>query len=80
MSEYSVPTTTSPNLFPVDGVVHRNIGSDFLVHLFVSLLVKKKSFKTMSESDDQSATHVGLLHSQDTEDGNLSEVWREKDH
>ena len=29
---YSVPTTTSPNLFPVDGVVHRNIGSDFFVH------------------------------------------------
>ena len=29
----------------------------------------------MSESDDQSATHVGLLHGQDTEDGNLSEVW-----
>ena len=38
---YSVPTTTSPNLFPVDGVVHRNIGSDFFVHLFVSLLVNK---------------------------------------
>ena len=29
----------------------------------------------MSESDDQSAAHVGLLHGQDTEDGNLSEVW-----
>ena len=29
----------------------------------------------MSESDDQSATHVGLLHGQDMEDGNLSEVW-----
>ena len=27
----------TPNLFPVDGVVHRNIGSDFFVHLFVSL-------------------------------------------
>ena len=26
-------------------------------------------------TDDQSATHVGLLHGQDTEDGNLSEVW-----
>ena len=26
---------------PVDGVVHRNIGSDFFVHLFVSLLVNK---------------------------------------
>ena len=39
---YSVPTTTSPNLFPVDGVVHRNIGSDFFVHLFVSLLVNKQ--------------------------------------
>ena len=38
---FSVPTTTSPNLFPVDGVVHRNIGSDFFVHLFVSLLVNK---------------------------------------
>ena len=38
---YSVPMTTSPNLFPVDGVVHRNIGSDFFVHLFVSLLVNK---------------------------------------
>ena len=25
-------------------------------------------------TDDQSATHVGLLHGQDTEDGNLSEV------
>ena len=29
-----VPTTTSPNICPVDGVVHRNIGSDFFVHLF----------------------------------------------
>ena len=38
---HSVPTTTSPNLFPVDGVVHRNIGSDFFVHFFVSLLVNK---------------------------------------
>ena len=38
---YSVPTTASPNLFPVDGVVHWNIGSDFFVHLFVSLLVNK---------------------------------------
>ena len=28
-------------LYPVDGVVHRNIGSDFFVHLFVSLLVNK---------------------------------------
>ena len=34
----------------------------------------------MSESDDQSATHVGLLHGQDTEDGSLSGVWGEKDH
>ena len=34
---YSVPTTTSPNICPVDGVVHRNIGSDFLYIFFVSL-------------------------------------------
>ena len=27
----------------------------------------------MSESDDQSATHVGLLHGQDKKDGNLSD-------
>ena len=26
-------------------------------------------------TDDQSAKHVGVLHGQDTEDGNLSEVW-----
>ena len=32
----------------------------------------------MSQSDNQSATHAGLLHGQDTEDGNLSEVWSEK--
>ena len=38
---YSVPTTTSPNLCPVDGVVHRNIGSDSLYIFFVSLLVNK---------------------------------------
>ena len=37
----SVPTTTSPNLCPVDGVVHRNIGSDSLYIFFVSLLVNK---------------------------------------
>ena len=29
----------------------------------------------MSQSDNQSATQVGLLHGLDTEDGNLSEVW-----
>ena len=34
---YSVPTTTSPHICPVDGVVHRNIGSDFLYIFFVSL-------------------------------------------
>ena len=38
---YSVPTTTSPNICPVDGVVHRNNGSDFLYIFFVSLLVNK---------------------------------------
>ena len=32
----------------------------------------------MFESDDQSATHVGLQHCQDTEDGNLSEVGEKK--
>ena len=34
----------------------------------------------MSQSDDQSATHVGLLHGQVTVDGNLSEVWWERNH
>ena len=34
----------------------------------------------MSQSDNQSATHVGPLHGQVTEDGNLSEVWWEKNH
>ena len=29
----------------------------------------------MSESNDQCAAHVGLLHRQDMEDGKLSEVW-----
>ena len=33
----------------------------------------------MSQSDNQSATHVGLLHGQDTEDGNfVRSVVREK--
>ena len=34
----------------------------------------------ITRSLSQSATHVGLLHGQDTEDGNLSEVWWEKNH
>ena len=34
----------------------------------------------MSQSDNQSAIHVGLLHGQDAEDGNLTEVWSEKNH
>ena len=34
----------------------------------------------MPQSDNQSATHVVLLHGQETEDSNLSEVWSEKNH
>ena len=34
----------------------------------------------MSQSDNKSATHVGQLHGQDMEDGNVSEVWSEKNH
>ena len=41
VSEYNVPTTTSPDLFPVDGVVHRNIEL-FFVHFFVSLYPLKR--------------------------------------
>ena len=46
---YSVPTTTYPNLFPVDGVVHRNIGSDFL-YIFSSRFWSIKSFTTWKAS------------------------------
>ena len=49
---YNVPTTTSPNLFPVDGVVHRNIGSDFL-YIFSSRFWSIKSFKTLSECESR---------------------------
>ena len=42
---YSVPTTTSPILFPVDGVVHRNIGT--FLYIFSSRFWSVKSFKTM---------------------------------
>ena len=45
MVEYSVPTTISPDLCPVDGVVHRNIGPDFFVHL-LSRFWSIKFFKT----------------------------------
>ena len=39
-----VPTTTSPNLFPVDGVVHRSIGT--FLYIFSSRFWSVKSFKT----------------------------------
>ena len=48
---YNVPTTTSPNLFPVDGVVHRNIGT--FLYIFSSRLWSVKSFKTLSECESR---------------------------
>ena len=41
---YNVPTTTSPNLFPVVGVVHRNIGT--FLYIFSSRFWSVKSIKT----------------------------------
>ena len=43
---YGVPATTSPNICPVDGVVHRNIGLDFL-YIFSSRFWLIKSFESI---------------------------------
>ena len=48
---YNVPTTTSPNLFPVDGVVHRNIGT--LLYIFSSRFWSVKSFKTCQNASQE---------------------------
>ena len=72
---YNVPTTTSPNLFPVDGVVHRNIRT--FLYIFSSRFWSVKSFKILSECESRivgrspnfakeqlvkCATKVALLH------------------
>ena len=41
---YIIPTTTSPNLFPVNGVVHRKIGT--FLYIFSSRFRSVKSFNT----------------------------------
>ena len=43
---YSVQTTTSPHICPVDGVVHRNIGFRLFVHHFRLAFWSIKSFET----------------------------------
>ena len=49
--QYSVPTTTSPHICPVDGVAHRNIGFRLFVHRF-RLFGQKKPLKRQNASQE----------------------------